>query len=253
MLLQSPLAPPLAAMLGAILGSFIAALVARWPRGESVLAGRSRCEGCGQTLTPVELVPILSWLMQRGRCRRCGAPIGVDALAIELAAAAIGAIALWRLPGWPGLAAALFGWLLVPLAWLDARHFWLPRRLTAAVALAGLASGAAGLAPPLPDRLIGGAAGFGALWLVATGYRRLRGREGLGGGDPPLLGAIGLWLGWQALPFVLLGASGLGLAAALVMARRGTALAPTTRLPFGTLLALAAWPLALFVPVLALS
>ena len=95
----------------------------------------------------------------------------------------------------------MFGWLLLALAALDVAEFWLPDALTGALALAGLASIA--VAPPdWPDRLIGGVAGFASLWLIGFAYRRLRGREGLGGGDPKLLGAIGLWVGWAMLPFV---------------------------------------------------
>lgn len=244
-LIHPVLAPALAAALGAILGSFIAALVARWPEGRSVLTGRSACEGCGRTLGPAELVPVLSWLVQRGRCRACGAPIGRDALAIEIQAALIGAVSLLVLPGWPGLAAAVLGWLLLPLAWLDLRHFWLPRRLILVLVLVGLGFGLAGLAPPLADRLIGGAVGFGALALIGWGYARARGRQGLGDGDPLLMGALGLWLGWQALPLVLLGASGIGLAAALVGRIRGRSISAEQRYPLGSLLAIAAWPIAL--------
>uniref|UniRef100_UPI003593B86C prepilin peptidase n=1 Tax=Blastomonas sp. TaxID=1909299 RepID=UPI003593B86C len=180
-------------------------------------------------------------------CARCGASIGRDALWIELLAASIGALAMAVQPGWEGVALAAFGWLLLPLAWLDLRHFWLPHRLTALLALGGIVSGLAGLAPALTERLIGGIAGFALLWLVAWGYRRARGHDGMGGGDPWLMGAIGLWLGWQALPMVLLGASGLGLIVALVMQRRGGNVTAASRFPLGTLLAIAAWPVGLWL------
>lgn len=243
------LAPLIAAILGAIFGSFTGALVARWPEQRSVLIGRSHCEGCGKTLGAFELVPIFSWFIQRGRCRSCGAAIGGDALAIELIAAGIGGIAIIAQPGWPGVAIALFGWMLLPLAWLDARHFWLPDRLSLAFALVGLAIALLGFPPTLTDRLVGGVAGFGLLWLIGYGYRRLRGREGLGGGDPKLLGAIGLWLGWQALPLVLLLASFAGLVSAAVMALRGRAITSDRHFPLGTLMAVAAWVLALLGPI----
>ena len=143
---------------------------------------------------------------------------------------------------------AIFGWLLLPLAWLDLRHFWLPHRLTVLLAATGLGAGLVGIAPDMLSRIIGGVTGFAGLWLIAAAYRRLRGHDGLGGGDPLLLGAIGLWLGWQALPMVLLGASGAGLLAALIMQRRGADISTATRFPLGTLLALAAWPVALLSP-----
>lgn len=245
-LLQHPiLAPIAAAILGSIFGSFIGALVARWPAGRSILKGRSQCDACGTTLKSWQLIPLISYILLRGRCAACGTAIGWQTLAVECGAALIGAVSLALHPGAEGVAIAFFGWLLLPLALLDLKHYWLPHPLTAALALGALVGAAFGLPPDGVSRLIGASAGFGGLWLIASAYRTLRGREGLGGGDPLLLGAIGLWLGWQALPLVLMLASGLGLAAALVMQRRGAVLDSTTRFPLGTLMALAAWPVAL--------
>ena len=96
-------------VLGAIIGSFLATIVVRWPRGESVLRGRSHCDGCGRTLTALELVPIVSALLQRGKCRTCGAAIERDHLTVELAAAAIGATAFGVAPGLAGAGWAVFG------------------------------------------------------------------------------------------------------------------------------------------------
>jgi leader peptidase (prepilin peptidase) / N-methyltransferase len=214
-----------------------------------VLRGRSTCDGCGRTLRPAELVPLLSFLWLRGRCRTCGARIAPAHLLMETAAGLIGAVALLAHPGAAGLATALFGWWLLLLGALDAEHQWLPDRLTLPLIGAGLLAAAAGIGPPLPDRAIGAGAGFASLWLVAAAYRRLRGREGLGGGDPKLFAALGAWLGWAQLPFVLLGAGVLGLAAVAMKRLRGEAVAGTDRLPLGTLLALAAWPIWLLVVV----
>lgn len=245
-LLQHPvIAPIAAAILGAIFGSFIGALVSRWPTGRSVLTGRSQCDSCGAVLKAWQLIPLVSHVLLRGRCTACGAAIGRQSLLIELAAALIGAASLALHPGTEGLAIACFGWLLLPLAVLDLQHYWLPHPLTAALALGSLASMALGIPPDGTSRLIGAGAGLGTLSLVALLYRLARQREGLGGGDPLLLGAIGLWLGWQALPIVLMIASGLGLVVALVLQRRGHDLDAASRFPLGTLMALAAWPVAL--------
>lgn len=245
-LLQHPvIAPVAAAILGAIFGSFIGALVVRWPEGRSTMTGRSRCDACGTRLKAWQLIPLISYVLLRGRCAACSARIGWQSLSIELGAAMIGAVSLALHPGWEGIAIAAFGWLLLPLALLDARHYWLPHPLTAGLALGGLASAASGIGPDWTSRLIGAGAGFAGLWLIALLYRVTRGREGLGGGDPLMLGAIGLWLGWQALPMVLLIASGIGLAVALVLQRRGHDLDAASRFPLGTLMALAAWPVAL--------
>jgi leader peptidase (prepilin peptidase)/N-methyltransferase len=228
--------------LGAILGSFVAALVVRWPEGRSVLRGRSACDSCGRTLTAVELVPLLSALALRGRCRGCGARIDPVHARIELAAVVVGAVSGAVAPGAEGVAGAVFGWLLLALAALDWRAFWLPDRLTATLALAGVAGGLLGLGPDLATRAIGGAAGFLMLWTIAAGYKWWRGREGMGGGDPKLLGAIGLWLGWRMLPAVLLTASLIGLGIVAVRAMTGRTMRRDEALPLGTLLAVAAYP-----------
>ncbi|MES2045907.1 MAG: prepilin peptidase [Pseudomonadota bacterium] len=234
-------------LLGAIVGSFVATLVIRWPEGRSVLRGRSHCDACDAMLRPRDLVPLFSAALAQGRCRHCAAPIDPRHWQIELAAASIGVLAGLAVPGPVALAGAVFGWVLLALAALDLAALWLPDRLTITLALGGLLTGAIGIDPPLTTRLIGGAAGFGGLWCVGQGYRLLRKREGLGGGDPKLLGAIGLWLGWAMLPAVLLLAALTGLALVLAGAMTGRAARLDDRVPFGALLAIAAYPAWLFL------
>lgn len=233
------------ALIGAIIGSFLATMVLRWPEGRTLL-GRSSCDGCSRQLHWFELVPLVSFVVQRGRCRRCAAPIAAQHFVIELVCAGVGAAALGLYPGADGAMGALFGWLLVALAALDLKHFWLPDELTAAVALLGVGGGIAMLPPAEIDRLIGGIVGFALLWGIGSAYKALRGRDGMGAGDPKLFGAIGLWVGWQALPLVLLGASAVGLGMALTLMLRGKTVRSDTRLPFGTLMAVAAFPVWLF-------
>lgn len=230
------------ALLGAIVGSFVATILIRWPKGEGAMAGRSRCDACGGALGARDLVPVLSYMLARGRCRRCGARIDGRHVAVELAAALIGLVAFVAHPVPLALATALFGWWLLLLALLDLEHQWLPDRLTLPLIAIGLAIGWAGQGPPLADRLAGAAIGWSVLMLIAAGYRRLRGREGLGGGDPKLLAAIGAWLGAWHLPFVLLGAGAVGLLSVASMRLRGQAVTGATRLPLGAYMALAAWP-----------
>lgn len=230
------------AMAGLIAGSFIATLAIRWPQGRG-MGGRSACDGCERVLAIRDLIPVLSWAFAGGKCRTCDARIDWRHPAIEALAALIGAVALFAQPGIEGAAVALFGWQLLALTAMDAEHFWLPNWLTGALAVSGIAFGAAGIGVDLSSRLIGGVAGFAALFAIGWIYKSVRGRAGLGGGDPKLLGAIGCWLGWQALPYVLVGASMAGLLVAFGMMARGKDVAATTRLPFGALMAVAAFPL----------
>ncbi|MDX3901159.1 MAG: A24 family peptidase [Sphingobium sp.] len=229
-------------MAGAIAGSFLATIILRWPQGRGVATGRSACDGCGRTLGVLELIPLLSALFQRGRCRTCGEAIDPLHGRVEAACAAIGALAFGAMPDMGGLGWALLGWTLLTLAVLDWRHFWLPDMLTLPLAFAGFTIGLWATDVAWQDRLIGAAAGYGALLLVALGYRAVRGREGLGLGDAKLLGALGAWFGWQALPFILLVGALLGLLAVALGALIGRRATAETHVPLGTFLAAGAVP-----------
>ena len=145
-------------------------------------------------------------------------------------------------PGTSGLDGAVFGWMLLALLVLDVEHFWLPDRLTVPLAAMGLIAGL-WWPPALIDRAIGAVAGFASLAGIAYGYRAMTGRVGLGGGDPRLFAAIGAWLGWVALPFLLLAAAGLGLVLVGFDRLSGRTVTRHTRVPLGALLAASAWPL----------
>ena len=231
-------------LFGLIIGSFVATLAIRWPQGRSVLKGRSRCDNCDRQLSATELVPVIGFLLSRGKCRTCGAAIVNSHIAIELTAGLIGGLALIISPDPAGLAGAIFGWiLLLTLAVLDTEHHWLPDRLTGTLAATGLLAAFVTLSPSIVERLLGGFAGYAILIILALAYRTIRGREGLGGGDPKMLGAIGCWLGWQALPLVLLGASLVGVASVLVQKMSGKKVAPDTQIPLGSLMAVSAFPI----------
>ena len=232
-------------LLGVIIGSFTATLVIRWPLDRSIVSGRSHCDSCELPLSATELIPLLSFVFQRGRCRGCRAAINPRHFFVELACGFIGGAAFAISPDVAGLAGAVFGWVLVALIMLDAEHFWLPDKLVLPLGAAGLLFGVAGIGISLNDRMFGALAGYLSLELIRITYRLTRGREGLGGGDPKLLGAIGAWLGWQVLPFVVLGASAVGLLWVLTKMTRGQVVSANDRIPLGSLLALAAiavWP-----------
>lgn len=227
---------------GLIIGSFLATLIVRWPQGQSVATGRSQCDSCGKQLDFSELIPVVSYVLQNGKCKACGAAINKNHLSIELVAGLIGGLALLVAPNLSGAAGAIFGWILLTLAALDSEHHWLPDRLTALLAATGLMAVLVVEDPNIVDHLIGGLAGYFALLLVAIVYRMIRGREGLGGGDPKMLGGIGIWLGWQYLPIILLGASIIGLVFAVIRKSGSHPVGLDTQLPLGSLMAVAAFP-----------
>jgi leader peptidase (prepilin peptidase)/N-methyltransferase len=227
------------------------ALVAdRWPRGEDIVFAPSQCQSCGHRLGPANLVPVVSYCLQRGRCTRCRASLPVDLLLAELGGGASVWLALTHADNLPGVAAlALFGWVLLLLAFLDARHFWLPDRLTLPLALAGLGAAVVLPEPTLAARIAGAALGYITLESLRRAYRAVRGREGLGGGDPKLLAAIGAWLGAASLPVVVLVAALLGLAWAAIERVRGRPIGAAVPIPLGTALAISAMLWLIFAPM----
>ncbi|EQB15658.1 prepilin peptidase [Sphingobium lactosutens] len=234
-----PLAALIGALAGAILGSFLATVIVRWPQGKGVMRCRSKCDSCGRTLGPRDLIPLVSALLSRGRCRSCGNRIDPLHGRVEAGCAIIGGMAISLAPDLSGLGWALLGWLLLTLAVLDWRHFWLPDALTLPLFFLGLTLGIYVTDVSLTDRVAGAVVGYGALLIIALGYRALRHRDGLGLGDAKLLGALGAWFGWQALPFILLCASSLAL---VVLLASGRAKSAAARVPLGTFLSLAAVP-----------
>jgi leader peptidase (prepilin peptidase) / N-methyltransferase len=242
-------------VLGLLFGSLVAAMAWRMPRGISPW-GRSACRHCQATLTPFELVPLLSWLWLRGRCRHCARPISLAYPALEL-----GNLGLWWLAWqWVGLAGAqplaalllcLLSSTLLLAAVIDAQSLRLPDALNALAGLLGALGAAIGLWPWTSALL--GAAIFGGTALALRSVMGWRlGREALGLGDVKLMVAAGLWLGPLALPTFLLLSSLIGLTTALIRlaaARYGpkslhrAALEP--EIPFGPALCLAFYVLVL--------
>ena len=230
-----------AVLVAPLIGSFLGVVVRRLPEGRSIVRGRSCCEGCGAALAARDLVPLLSWLVAAGRCRRCGRRLGWFYPAIELAALGVALVAVAIDSGvWVWLDCVL-GWWLLALGWIDARFWLLPDLLTLPLVMAGLAASWAFEPEALAGRALGAALGYLALRAVALAYRALRGREGLGAGDAKLLAAAGAWVGARALPQVILLAALAGLVAAGCLRLAGTRLGARSALPFGPFLALATW------------
>ncbi|CAN5148161.1 hypothetical protein BH10PSE2_BH10PSE2_16050 [soil metagenome] len=161
---------------------------------------------------------------------------------IALAAAGIGVWAALAGSGWLAIGAtAILGWQLLLIAVIDAEHFWLPDILTWPLAATGLVSGAL-MSRGIPwSHLIGTIVGFGALWAVAWLYRRVRGREGLGGGDPFLFAGAGAWVGWTGLPSVMMTACAVGLGLVLLRLLFRKSVHSDDQMAFGTFLAIGIW------------
>jgi leader peptidase (prepilin peptidase)/N-methyltransferase len=230
-----------------IVGSFLAAAAHRLPDDvRGLLVGRSRCDHCRQPLALCDLVPVLSWVGLRGRCRSCGGVIDPSHPVIEVAAIGIALLALADdaalMPG-----TCLLGWGLLLLGAIDRRTGLLPDMLTLPLILAGLLVALFEPGVPPADRAIGAAVGYLLFAGLAVAYRRLRGRDGLGLGDAKLLAAGGAWLGWQALPWVVL--VGAGAALVVILASARGQLSRHTAIAFGPWLALGIWAMRLVGPV----
>ncbi len=220
-------------LLGLIIGSFLNVVVHRVPRRESIASPSSRCPGCGAPVAARDNIPVLSWLLLRGRCRHCREPISARYPLLELLTAAIFAtVAAVRGVDADLIRVLPFAAALVALAAIDIEHRVLPNRIVVPMAVFGVAAGAVLAAPKLPELLIAGAAAFTALLLIALVQPR-----GMGMGDVKLAGAAGLFLGLSIVPALLLAfltgsVVGLGL-----MAIEGAAVRKRA-IPFGPFLAL---------------
>lgn len=230
-------------------GSFVALLAHRLPRGEPVVFGRSACRSCGTTLSARDLFPLLSWLANRGRCRHCQAPVSARYPLIELAALGIAVWAVMVLDDWAILVGSLLGWALLALALIDWREKILPDAITLPLVAAGLV--AAWYLPnlDLAAHAVGAAVGLTLFLAVAAIFRRIRGYDGLGGGDAKLFAAAGAWVGWQGLPSVLLISSVAALAVVFVMVVTGKRPTAQKEIAFGAYLCFGFWIVWLYGPI----
>lgn len=236
---------------GPFVGSFVALLAVRWPEGEPWAFTRSACRSCGRELSWYELVPLLSWAWQRGRCASCKTAIARLHPLCELGGFGVALSAFAFAPDGTFVLSCLFGWTLLALAAIDLRTLILPDPLNLTTALLGLLMLWTVQSEAWLHHLIGGASGYLLLLSVELAYRYTRGREGLGRGDAKLLGALGLWVGWTRLPDILLIASVSGLLGALTASRvSGERMTGATALAFGPWLALAGWISWLAGPIL---
>ncbi|PKY11901.1 prepilin peptidase [Acidithiobacillus marinus] len=239
-------------LFGLLIGSFLNVVVHRVPRRESIIRPASHCPHCGHVLRAWENIPVLSWLLLRGRCHDCGSPIAWRYPALELLTGLFSVVVAWQWAihhamslRWSLLPALLFTWILLALTMIDLETQLLPDRITKPGMLIGLLINASallwsGLALTTAwNALLGIVLGYGSLWLLATAYLKMTGKHGMGGGDLKLLGLVGAWLGWQAvfLTLFIAAVSGGLVAVALLLGGKGRDYA----IPFGPYLALGGW------------
>jgi leader peptidase (prepilin peptidase)/N-methyltransferase len=248
-------------LFGLLIGSFLNVVIHRLPkmmendwqcqcaelRGEplpaqetySLVLPRSRCPACGHGISALENIPLISWLLLRGRCSACQAPIPfryplVEALTCLLTALAGAHFGL----GWAAAGAILLIWGLIALTFIDLDTQLLPDSITLPLVWGGLFCNLFGLYTDIQSSVIGAMLGYLSLWSVYWGFKLCTGKEGMGFGDFKLLAALGAWLGWQILPLIILLSSlvgavvGIGL---ILLAKHGR----DVPIPFGPYLATA--------------
>lgn len=257
----------IAGLFGLLIGSFLNVVIARLPvmleRGWTaearaileqpateggpdsepfdLLRPRSRCPQCERPIRAIENVPLLSYLVLRARCPGCGTHISWQYPLVESLTALLFVVTVWHFGlTAAGVAALVFTAVLVASAGIDARTTLLPDQLTLPLVWLGLLVNVPGTFTDLQSAVIGAAAGYLVLWLVFHAFRLATGKEGMGYGDFKLLAALGAWMGWQALPVILLLASLVGavVGVALILLRGRDRNIP---IPFGPYLAAAGW------------
>jgi len=260
-----PLLMTFAGLLGLLVGSFLNVVIHRLPKmmdaewrsqcaevlegvaslerqqAYNLVVPRSQCPGCGHQITALENVPVFSYLALRGRCSECGWRIPLRYPAVELLTGLLSMIVVWRF----GLSvqaggALLLTWALVALSFIDFDTQFLPDSITLPFLWLGLAFNLAETYTTTQASVVGAIAGYLALWSVYHLFRLLTGKEGMGYGDFKLLALFGAWLGWSAVPLIVLLSSFVGAIIGVGMiALRGHD--RNVPIPFGPYLAIAGW------------
>jgi leader peptidase (prepilin peptidase)/N-methyltransferase len=250
-------------LLGLIIGSFLNVVIHRLPQmmqaqwhrecaelqgdvtgegtGLTLATPGSSCPHCGHAITPLENIPILSYLFLRGRCSACAAPISHRYPLVEALTALLSLAVVWRFgPGWEAVAALVLTWGLVALSGIDLDTQLLPDSITQPLLWLGLTLSLTGIFSNPQSSILGAAAGYLSLWLIFHLFRLATGKEGMGYGDFKLLAVFGAWLGWSALPQIALlsALAGALVGGALILAGRQGRDLP---IPFGPYLAAAGW------------
>ena len=211
------------------------------PHGDrfNLMVPRSACPHCGHGITALENIPVLSYLVLRGKCSQCKAPISARYPVIEAITGALSGWLVWQFGGgMTGLAVLVFAWMLIAMTFIDADTQLLPDDLTLPLLWLGLLANLNSTFVPLQEAVIGAVIGYLCLWLIFWAFKLATGKEGMGYGDFKLLAALGAWLGWKMLPVIVLLSSVVGAIvgiALIILAKRGRDIP----MPFGPYLAAA--------------
>ncbi len=260
LLAYPPLFAAAALVLGLLVGSFLNVVIHRLPlmmehewrnqcaemRDEpleettlTLAKPRSRCPVCGHSITALENIPVFSWLFLRGRCSACRAPISMRYPLIETITGVLTAFVAWHFGfGWQALGAFFLLWSLIALTGIDFDTQFLPDSITLPLLWLGLCFNLFSVYTSLESAVIGAVAGYLILWSVYWAFKLIMKKEGMGYGDFKLLAALGAWLGWKMLPFIILCSSFVGAVVGIsliVFARHGR----NVPIPFGPYLAAA--------------
>jgi len=207
----------------------------------NLVVPRSRCPQCGHLIGALENIPLLSWLVLRGCCRECRNPISIRYPLVELLSALLAVAVAWKFGvSLQALSAMVLTWVLISLSFIDYDHQYLPDNLTLPFLWVGLLLNMWTTFVDLQSAVVGAIAGYLSLWTVYQVFKKLTGKEGMGYGDFKLLALLGAWLGWQALPMLVVIASLLGsvVGLSLIALKKHARNKP---IPFGPYLAIAGW------------
>lgn len=254
---------PVALVLGLVVGSFLNVVIYRlpvmmergWHRDCAALAGketapgerfdlvlpRSRCPHCGHMVSALDNIPVLSYLLLRGRCRACGAHISLRYPLVEMLTAILTMVTVLHFGlTWQALFAVLLTWALIALSFIDFDKQLLPDSITLPMLWLGLLLSLFHLYTDAHASIVGAVAGYLSLWSIYHLFRLLTGKEGMGYGDFKLFALFGAWLGWQSLPLIILLSSAVGafIGLSLILFRGRDRNIP---IPFGPYLAIAGW------------
>jgi leader peptidase (prepilin peptidase)/N-methyltransferase len=223
-----------AAVAGLLIGSFLNVVAYRLPRGEALSHPGSRCPGCGAPIAPYDNIPVVSWLLLRGRCRRCGEPISIRYPLVEATTAVLYALVVIAKDDALDIALGLLlVTALVPITLIDLELRLIPNRITLPAAVAAVLAAVILDVSFVPEQLIAGAAAGGFFLLAALAYPR-----GMGMGDVKLAGMLGLYLGRAVAPAIFAGLIAGVVVGAVIVARKGAREGRKTAVPFGPFLAL---------------